>query len=162
MATPSMANEPTFSIKLANKAYHTYDNAPQKHISVNILYFIITQNFSDHLRSQNEELICLHFLNEGWSSLFNKALQLEIITTEVKIKIALAVQNNVVALRKLNPLPKGEFLRLRNLLRGFRWPLLRWPEVAIERVRDFPFHTEKSQKVFSLKSLKECKKRVSF
>ena len=101
--------------KIANKAYHTYDNAPQKHISVNVLYFnvltswgrgspaailisIITQNVSDHLRSQNEELICLHFLNEGWSSLFNKASQLEIITTEVKI--ALAVQNNVVALRK--------------------------------------------------------------
>jgi hypothetical protein len=70
----------------------------QKRISVNVLYFIITQNVSDPLRSQNEELICLHFLNEVWSSLFNKALQLEIINTEVKI--ALAVQNNVVALRK--------------------------------------------------------------
>ena len=53
---------PPFSIKLANKAYHTYGNVPQKRLSVNVLYFIITQNVTDPFRSKNEELICLDSL----------------------------------------------------------------------------------------------------
>ena len=53
---------PPFSIKSANKAYHTYGNVPQKRISVNVLYFIITQNVTDSFRSKNEELICLDSL----------------------------------------------------------------------------------------------------